>query len=78
VLLGVRPENIVLDPAGYPSQVQVVEPTGPETFVMLEAFGVELLASLRDQPIPELGDTLRIAFQLEKLHVFDPASGQRI
>jgi multiple sugar transport system ATP-binding protein len=78
VLLGVRPENIVVDPAGYPAQVQVVEPTGPETFVMLEAFGVELLASLRDQPIPEPGDTLRIAFQLEKLHVFDPASGQRV
>jgi multiple sugar transport system ATP-binding protein len=78
VLLGVRPENIVLDPAGHPAQVQVVEPTGPETFVVLEAFGVELLATLRDQPIPAPGDTLRIAFQHDKLHVFDPASGRRV
>jgi multiple sugar transport system ATP-binding protein len=58
--------------------VQVVEPTGPETYVMLEAFGVELLATLRDQPIPALGETLRIAFQAERLHVFDPASGRRL
>jgi multiple sugar transport system ATP-binding protein len=78
VLLGIRPENIVLDPAGHPARVQVVEPTGPETFVVLEAFGVELLATLRDQPIPEPGDTLQIAFQPEKLHVFDPASGRRV
>ncbi len=78
VLLGVRPENIVLDPAGYPARVQVAEPTGPETFVVLEAFGVELLATLRDQPIPEPGDTLQIAFQNPKLHIFDPASGRRV
>ena len=78
VLLGVRPENIVLDPAGYPARVQVVEPTGPETFVVLEAFGVELLATLRDQPIPAPGDALGIAFQHQKLHVFDPATGRRI
>jgi multiple sugar transport system ATP-binding protein len=78
VLLGVRPENIVLDPAGFPARVQVVEPTGPETFVVLEAFGVELLATLRDQQIPAPGETLRIAFQHDKLHVFDPSSGRRI
>ncbi len=78
VLLGVRPENILLTPDGHPAEVQVVEPTGPETFVFLKVFGQELVASLRDETIPAPGDVLNIAFQPGKLHVFDPETGKRV
>jgi multiple sugar transport system ATP-binding protein len=78
VLLGVRPENILRDASGHPAQVLVVEPTGPETFVILNVFGQELVATLRDETIPSPGETLNIAFQPGKLHVFDPGTGWRL
>jgi multiple sugar transport system ATP-binding protein len=78
VLLGVRPENILLAPDGHPAEVQVVEPTGPETFVFLKVFGQELVVTLRDETIPAPGDVLNILFQPGKLHVFDPETGKRV
>ena len=78
VLLGIRPENILRDPGGHEAVVEVVEPTGPETFLVLDAFGTELLATLREDGIPAPGDRLTIALQPGKLHLFDPASGQRV
>lgn len=77
IVLGVRPENILRDDTGREANVIVVEPTGPETFVVLNFLGVELLATLRDENIPAAGDCLKIAFQEEKLHFFEPATGER-
>lgn len=78
ILLGMRPENIVRDETGHDADVLVVEPTGPETFVVLRLLGVELLMALRDETIPTAGDRLKLAFQKDKFHFFDPDSGERL
>jgi multiple sugar transport system ATP-binding protein len=78
VTAGVRPEHIHLDANGIPARVSIVEPTGSETQVMLDAGGNELIALFRERIIPRPGDTIHIKFDPAQIHLFDSDSGQRL
>ncbi|WEX12251.1 sn-glycerol-3-phosphate ABC transporter ATP-binding protein UgpC [Chelativorans sp. AA-79] len=78
VTLGVRPEDIVVHDDGAEFEVAVVEPTGPETFIVLNGADCELLASFRERRDFSVGDVLRLAVRPGRLHAFDRTSGQRL
>jgi multiple sugar transport system ATP-binding protein len=78
VTIRIRPEHVVLDPQGLPAQVATVEPTGAETHVVLRLGGQNIVALFRDRVTLRPGDRVSIAPDLERIHVFDSQSGQRI
>ncbi len=82
VALGIRPEHLSMADAGdavaMTPQVETVEPVGNEVFVNLRLGATPLVARMPPDRIPREGDALPLALRPERLHFFDPASGQRM
>ncbi|MGD9479399.1 ABC transporter ATP-binding protein [Shinella sp. G-2] len=78
VALGIRPEHLLLDPAGTAATVVVVEQTGAETLLLLDMAGQKLTYLGRDRLPIRPGETIHIRPDTTRLHVFDTASGRRI
>lgn len=87
VVLGIRPEDIT-DPDGAdpkaehiaqaPCSVEVVEPTGADTFVVTQLGGKEVTGRMRNAAGLTVGQDVPFAFNMGKIHFFDPATEQRI
>lgn len=76
---GIRPEHIALSSDnGLDATAELIEPTGAETFVRLNARGEILSGLFRDRISDDPGRTLRIGIDGMKAHMFDRASGQRL
>jgi sn-glycerol 3-phosphate transport system ATP-binding protein len=74
--IGIRPEHIILDPAGLEFAVDLVEPLGSETLVHGRlADGTALVVKLAGAA--PAGELLRIALPPAELHVF-AAEGRRL
>ena len=81
IALGVRPEHLLPvegDAVALSPQVETVEPVGSEVFVNLRLGAAALVARLPPDYIPREGDALPLALRIDRLHFFDPASGQRL
>ncbi|WP_370674163.1 ABC transporter ATP-binding protein [Pleomorphomonas sp. PLEO] len=79
VEFGIRPEHIqVSDNGGVEAHVDVVEPTGSETHIVVDAAGNKLVALVRRRIPIAVGDRLSIAFEEGQGHLFDAKSGQRL
>ena len=76
VVVGVRPEHLVVSPAGLPAEVVVVEPTGADTQIYCRIAGVDVTAVVRERHTFRPGETVGLAPQLTFL--FDPADGRRL
>ncbi|MGJ7581606.1 ABC transporter ATP-binding protein [Variovorax sp. RHLX14] len=79
VVYGTRPEHLVLsDRQGIPAQVVVMEPTGMDTFVSCRHDGTELCAVFRERHDFAPGSTIHLQPDLQRAHLFDAATGQRL
>jgi multiple sugar transport system ATP-binding protein len=81
VVYGVRPEHLQLAQAqsgAVPAEVVVVEPTGAETLVFTKLAGKDVSAVFRERHQFNPGDGIHLAPQLNAVHLFDKASGQRV
>ena len=79
VLIGTRPEHLTLaTEGGIPSQVVVVEPTGAETLVSCRHEGAELSVVFRERHNFAPGSTIRLLPDVQRSHLFDASSGQRL
>jgi len=78
VTVGIRPEDLELAPGGVPARVTLVEPTGSDTHLVLDAGGVTLVCSTRSRPDVSPGSTVSLAVDPGRIHVFDSATGQRL
>ncbi len=81
VLLGIRPEHFVrLADSRRPgvgtidAQVEVVEPTGAETMVVLRVGGREIIARYEPDDAPAVGETAKLSVDMNKACLFDPES----
>jgi len=88
VVLGIRPECIA-EPTRYFSDapgsvltvsaaVEMIEPTGAETIVVLRVGDERALGRVSPDLQPRLGATARFAIDTRKINLFDPVSGDRI
>ena len=77
VTLGIRPEQIALDPAGLAMTVDLVEPLGSETLVhgRLDD-GTALM--VKQATALSVDAVLHVGLPTTALHVFDGATGQRL
>ena len=84
VILGMRPEQIVLasgDANGLPSiraEVQVTEPTGPDTLVFVNLNDTKVCCRLAPDVAPQVGETLTLQFDPAKVLLFDAQTGERL
>lgn len=87
--LGIRPEDIWLDAkpanaadpanrAALKVAVVVVEPLGAETLVTLQCDTGEMVARMPPNVRFAPGTEITVYFDLDKLHLFDPASGMAL
>jgi multiple sugar transport system ATP-binding protein len=84
VVLGIRPEDFQVAPAGEPDsellitgRVELVELLGGEALVHLTSGGIELTARLQT-PLPNTGATVRLVLPPDRVHLFDKETGDRL
>jgi multiple sugar transport system ATP-binding protein len=84
VVLGIRPEAIDLSPSptGLSVEVELVEELGADAFVYGAIPGdtdqKHLVARPNKHASPNIGDTVHLTVDGGQLHVFDPATGNRL
>jgi multiple sugar transport system ATP-binding protein len=85
IMIGLRPENITNPSTASGSDVQVasckidvVEPTGSDTFVTTYLGGKEVTARLNAETQILPGERMDIAFDLSKASYFVPDTGERL
>jgi multiple sugar transport system ATP-binding protein len=81
-LLGVRPENLSLAdtvaPHAFGAEVTVTEPLGDS--LLLECVVADREIKIHAEPRTDVkpGDRVRLTYDAERLHLFDPATGDAI
>jgi multiple sugar transport system ATP-binding protein len=81
VVVGVRPEDLMLAPDGgatLEATLEVVEPVGNEIFLNLRRDDRAIVMRVPPQALPQRGSLLRIAIRPERVHLFDAKTERRI
>ena len=83
LILGIRPEQIGLAGVGTADfslavDIEVVEPTGPDTLVVFTLNQVKACCRLMPDQAPRVGETLNLQFDPRKALLFDAQSGERL
>lgn len=84
VILGIRPEQISLapiQPSGLPgirAEVQVTEPTGPDTLVFVTLNQTKVCCRLTPDEAPQVGESLNLQLDPTRVLLFDAQSGERL
>ena len=87
VVLGLRPEHIVeeaprdaIEAHWFEAEctLDLIEPTGADTFGIIDLGATEAICRLRPGTTSDTGDVVRLHFDVGSLCVFDPESGARL
>lgn len=78
VTVGIRPEDIVVGQGPWQALVRLVEPTGHETIVALEAGDLALTARIPGGPRLHAGETVAFDVNRARLHLFAADDGHRL
>jgi multiple sugar transport system ATP-binding protein len=84
VLVGIRPHDLhvkgeyVTDSPAVSVTVDICEHTGTEIFATVERDEVKLIARLPRTPMPQAGQSIEVAFNKERLHLFDVTSRESL
>lgn len=77
VMLGVRPENLIIADEGLEAQVSLVEPMGSETQLICRYASSNITVLIRDRREVKVGTTVRITPNIASMHLFDRQTGRR-
>jgi len=80
---GLRPEDLAIAPdttedGGLPGTLRMLEPTGPETYAMVDTAIGCLTARVPGRLSQRIGEPLRLQWQAGASHLFDRGTGQRL
>ena len=80
VLVGVRPEHLVVAGSGIPAKLRVVESLGHERHLLCELQDARevIVRTASGRQSPAEGTTVFLDAPPESLHLFDPDSGRRL
>jgi multiple sugar transport system ATP-binding protein len=74
----IRPEHLRLTGDGIPVEVIVTEPTGSETQVVGKLEGQEITCVFRERVSAQSGEIIRVAPEVNNVHLFDERIGRRL
>ncbi len=77
-IYGVRPEHLMIDSEGIKATIQVVEPTGSETQVLMKVGDQSMIGAFRERVSAKPGEILPVRPDPALVHLFDQQSGQRL
>jgi len=72
---GIRPTDLELASDGIPAKVVVVEPTGAETELLVQVGDQQLVVVMHGRTTARPDDTVSLALDAAKAHVFDGTTG---
>ena len=80
VEIGLRPEHILIDPAGDTHTVDLTEALGGVSYAYLTSIktGERMIVEERGDERSSEGDTVGVTFEQHRIFVFDAASGARL
>ena len=82
VAYGIRPGDLALAgtgaPGALPAEIVVVEPTGAETELVVQAGDAQLVVITHGRPAVHPGDRVGLTLDPAKAHVFDQSTGARL
>jgi multiple sugar transport system ATP-binding protein len=86
ITVGIRPEDIYLHGSAPPAAetvtveatVEAVEPMGNEIFIYARAGGQELVARVAPQRLPTVDEAVQLLFAVDRMHFFDPDTGEAL
>jgi ABC-type sugar transport system ATPase subunit len=78
VTLGVRPEDIRIGSGDVPAKIEIVELLGSRKHVYLDVGGSRMTVSVDSSFNGNQGETVKVGFQPEKMHLFETNSGKRV
>lgn len=77
-VLGVRPEDLSLSDHGISGEINLIEPTGAENYIGVRVGSQVVTAVFRERHPLSIGQTISIALNPQRLHLFDPGTELRI
>ena len=81
VIMGVRPTDLLVEAEReltLRGEVFLVEPVGPVTYVDCDVGGMAVKAVCDPDNAPAIGARVALGFSSSRVHLFDPASDQRL
>jgi multiple sugar transport system ATP-binding protein len=86
IVMGLRPEDIFLEEGSnytpenwkFDAEILVTEPLGSETYMHLDVSGLKIIGKCEGRRAVHPKDKIKLAFNLDHLHIFDAASTQSI
>ncbi len=82
VLYGIRPEHIGLsghgDSLGVPGTLKMIEPTGPETYLLVDTPMGPVTSRVAGNPHLRVGDAVRLHWEAASAHLFDAKDERRL
>ncbi|WP_298829986.1 ABC transporter ATP-binding protein [uncultured Piscinibacter sp.] len=78
ILYGLRPEALTLSDAGLPGTISLLEPTGPETYVLVETAMGKMMARVPGKVHQQVGETVHLSWSANDAHLFDAKSERRV
>lgn len=77
-IFGIRPEHLLMDPAGVPAEVLLVEPMGAETQVTMRLGDTQVIGVFRERVALSPGAVIKVKPDAAAVHLFDADGGQRL
>ena len=78
LLYGLRPEHIRLADDGVPGKLTMIEPTGPETYLLVDTPMGPITSRVAGNPHLRVGDAVRLRWEAESAHLFDAGHERRL
>lgn len=78
VIVGVRPEDMLISDSGMPCEIRVYEMLGSEAYLYVEYEGKDVAVRTQADTSCRKGDQIRISFREENIHLFDKDTEKRI
>jgi multiple sugar transport system ATP-binding protein len=78
MVYGLRPECLTFADSGLPGTLAMIEPTGPETYLLVDTAVGQLTVRVPGNPGQRVGERVHLQWQAENAHVFDAKTELRV
>jgi multiple sugar transport system ATP-binding protein len=78
ITYGLRPESLAFADAGLPGTLAMIEPTGPETYALVDTAVGKLTARVPGKVVHSVGEKVFLRWSAVDAHLFDTKSDKRV